>query len=77
MIKGKQICPAADVGRKLQESLAPGLLELEAKLRSAGLHEDANKLYDLANSVRSAGFALDCKARDAFCAARRGEELPQ
>jgi len=76
MIKGKQICPANDIGRKLQEK-ATEIQELEAKLRSAGLHEDANKLYDLANSVRSAGFALEYKARDAFFAARRGEELPQ
>lgn len=76
MIKGKQICPAVDIGRNLQKK-ATEMRDLEAKLRSVGLYEDANALYDLINSVSRAGYALERKARDAFCAARRGEELPQ
>jgi hypothetical protein len=77
MIKAKQICVASDVGRKLTEDMYDQTRLLVQKLRVAGLHANADALEQAAMAVYRVGADLERAARDAFCAARRGEELPQ
>ncbi len=69
-IAGKQICVADAAGRRLG-LLAAQIREVAWLLGDAGI--DYAAVEAAAASVATAGSELDTAAREAFCAARRGE----
>lgn len=75
-IKGRQIPVASDIARQLDE-LKLKVVALEAQARKAGLENDASALSSLREHVYDVSSALERKAREAYAAARRGEELPR
>jgi hypothetical protein len=75
-IKGRQIPVASDIARQLDE-LKLKVVALEVQARKAGLNDDANAIDSLREHVYDVSSKLERKAREAYCAARRGEELPK
>jgi hypothetical protein len=75
-IKGRQIPVASGVARKVGD-LKMKVVELRDELRQAGLGADANELDSVREHLYEISSKLERKARDAYCAARRGEELPK
>jgi len=76
MIKGSQINTASQVARDLEE-IKMKIRDLQKKLGSAQLNDDASKLGGLAEHCWEISHGLERKALESFLAARRGEELPQ
>lgn len=75
-IKGRQIPVASDIARQLDD-LKVKIYELATQARKAGLNDDANAIDSIREHVYDVSSKLERKARDAYCAARRGEELPK
>jgi hypothetical protein len=75
-IKGRQIPVASDISRQLDD-LKMKVVALEAQARKAGLDDDASALSSLREHVYDVSHNLERKAREAYAAARRGEELPR
>lgn len=75
-IKGRQIPVASDIARQLDD-LKAKVVALEAQARKAGLVEDASAIDSLREHVYDVSSSLERKAREAYAAARRGEELPK
>ncbi len=76
MLKGRHIPLCADAAKELY-ALREQMIKVRDRLREAGLPGKANDLWDALEHVRSQAYALEQASRDAFAAARRGEELPK
>lgn len=75
-IKGHQIPVASDIARRLDE-LKEKVNELTAQARKAGLNDEASAIDSIREHLYDVSSSLERKAREAYCAARRGEELPR
>jgi predicted transcriptional regulator len=75
-IKGRQIPVASDIARQLDD-IKMKINELTAQARKAGLNDDANAIDSIREHLYDVSSRLERKARDAYAAARRGEELPK
>jgi len=75
MVKGRQIPVCSDAAAKIRRAL-DDVRAVEEKLRREGLWTEAEGVRSAAAGLSSRAAELDQAARDAFCAARRGEELP-
>lgn len=76
LLKGKQIPVAASISLRAT-TLAQSLREMAQDAALAGLYEHSAALTRAADEASRAAGGLDRAARDAFCAARRGEALPE
>jgi hypothetical protein len=72
MIKGRQIPVCSDAAKKIRRALDE-VRAVEEDLRRAGLWSEAEKVSRATAGLSSSACDLDFAARDAFCAARRGE----
>jgi len=75
-IKGHQIQVASDIARRLDE-LKEKVNELTAQARKAGLNDEASAIDSIREHLYDVSNILERKAREAYAAARRGEELPR
>jgi len=76
MIKANQVVPCADSARALQDALV-SVRAVARRLRLAGLWPEAAAVDRSADALAGNAADLDRAALDAFCAARRGEPLPE
>lgn len=76
LIKGRQIPIASGVATKVDD-LKMKIVELRDELRKAGLEADARELDSVREHLYEISSGLERKARNAYAAARRGEELPK
>lgn len=76
LLKGKQICVAADLARRA-EAAKIFIQGLADDARDAGLLDAAHGFDVIATGTSRVGLQLDMAARATFVAARQGEELPQ
>ena len=75
MVKGRQIPVCSDAAASIQRALEQ-VHAVEEKLRREGLYLEAEGVRTARLSLSQCASGLDQAARNAFCAARRGEELP-
>lgn len=75
LIAGRQIPVCSDAAKQLDEAAAL-IRKAQQKLQAAALYTEAERLRSMASLVTTESAHLEGLARNSFCAARRGEELP-